>query len=234
MTDETQVFDAFDDATNAELPAQEYWGQVNIDAWNCALVKGAGKLPYDPSQHDKKFTAVDISMTPLAEMNLQWAPERNLIAQFGAWVKITWRSAQALGIGHARDLNLKYARAKLSPTGRTWEKDGEKKEETTFEFLAFFDTEEECRADYFATTGKSADDVAPTQQPVAQPAPAAVSPRDNALKFAKKIIENAYAKSPDDVMSFITEQFAKFPLVGNHISVDDAEVQEMIMNEEMK
>ena len=215
--------DAFDDATNAELPANEYYGQLAVDAWNCVLVKGTGKVPFDAAQHqpNKRLTAVDIALTPLSDMNLQFSIERGLIAQFPAWVKVTWASAQKCGCNHARDLNNSWVRCKLSPTGRTWMKDGEKKEETTLEFIEFYKDEDACRAAYLGTKG----DTASTEQ-----APAEDTARKTALAFAKVVINNAAAKTSDviECAALFNKQSEEMPVLGGLLS-SDPEVMALIV-----
>jgi hypothetical protein len=69
----TQTFDPWEEANNPPEPSyQNYlWGRVIINAWACALVKGFGKVPYDPQEHgDNRWTAIDIMIDALPEMNI--------------------------------------------------------------------------------------------------------------------------------------------------------------------
>lgn len=227
------------------------WGQFNWSAFYQNWERGQRPVPFDENIHDIKNRAIFVkfSITPLSEMNLNPPYEKESPANKPV-ARVPVKSAMKLGRVKGRNTSSLCNAWCLVESVLSGEKYQKKNDDgslmfdennapvivnkQTYKFISFFDTENECRADYFATTGKSADDVVTTEKPSA-PAPAVTSsPRDNALKFAQKIVENAYTKSPDDVTTFITEQFKKFPLVGNHLSVEDEDVQEMIMNEGLK
>ena len=229
---EEQEFDALDDATNAELPPSEYYGEIQIDAWSCVLTKGVGKEIFDGQIHNEsqKRTAVDIILRPLSESNLDFSIDRNLIAQSAAWTKITWPSAQEHGITNARELKGKFVKAGLVPTGRTWDKKdengiptGEKGTETTLKFLKIYADQTECVAEYIEKFGDRRENA---QESAVAKAPA--SPRDTALTFAKAVITNAYREDPDNVNVLVAAKFAEMPMINEHLTVNDPDVVALI------
>ena len=241
MQDE-QIYDAFDDATKAEVIEQEYnyYGQLAVEAWSCALVKGQGKVPYDPQQHKQKLTNVDMTLVPLSDMGLSFNLERTgpsgMIVQFkdSGWADVTWASAMECGINHARELNNAWAHVTMAKTGKSYTKqDGTKVEKTTFKILQIFASEDECRAAYLATKG---DDIPTTEQsPATTPAPADEN-KKNALLFIGAIIKNAVAKEGKDlekvkshVQSLLDGDYNL--MVGQYVSTEDPEVMEKIMVE---
>ena len=67
-----------------------------------------------------------------------------MIAESNEWAKIVKPSLRDLGTD-LRALNGKFVQAQLVPTGRGWvNQQGEKKENTTFKFLAVYDDFETC------------------------------------------------------------------------------------------
>jgi len=57
---EEKIQDPFDAASNPPVQTYDLFGKVELSAWACALVKGQGKVAFDPSVHEKRFTAIDI------------------------------------------------------------------------------------------------------------------------------------------------------------------------------
>jgi len=237
---DTTVVDPFDSATAAHMPSAEYYGEIIIDAWNCVLEKGSGKRPFNPQADDpaSRRTAVDIAVLPLAEANLKFSLERKLVAESKAWTGITWPSLQKLGLNNAREAKNRFCRVKLSPTGRTWiGADGEKKEETTFEFIELYGDELGCKAAFSLKGNHAAAPV--TDAPVDNAAPAvsgspAAGPDDparkTALTFAKAIVTNLARaeKDPVALQTKVAEKIAAMPMVSKYYSGDSAEIMEMI------
>lgn len=154
----TQVLDdPFDTASKATLAPRSYYGQIQIDAWHCVLVKGSGKVPFDAAQHnvDDRRTAITISLLPIPEQNIQFELARDTIAESREWAGIIWPSLKALGLTSAREAQGKWAKMQQVGTGRMYRNaKGEEKEATTFKFLALYPDETACRAAYLAETGK--------------------------------------------------------------------------------
>lgn len=232
----TVVDDPFDAATNARPPSAEYFGEIILDSWFCVLEKGVGKRPYDPQSDDpaKRSIAVDIVILPIPEANVKFSVERRLIADSKAWTGITWPSLQKLGLANARDAKNRFCRVKLTPTGRTWNgNDGNKKEETTFEFLELFADEASCKAAFAGKHTPTAASQAPTPAaPAAAPAPAdpEEAARKTALTFAKAIITNLARTEKDLVIlqTKVAEKLAAMPMVSKYFSADSPEIMQMI------
>lgn len=145
--------DPFDSASDPKLAPREYYGEVSVDCWYCALVKGQGKVPYDPAQHERRATAIDISVQPLAEQGVTFALTRSMIAESREWAAIVWPSAKELGVASVRELEGRWAKVTQVPTGRKYtNKQGETKEATTLKFLALYADEAACRAACIAET----------------------------------------------------------------------------------
>jgi hypothetical protein len=160
--------DPYESAANAKLAPRSYYGQISIDAWFCALIKGVGKVPFDPQQHDadKRCTAMDIIVTPIAEQQLNFELKREMIAESREWAGIVWPSLKELGATSPREVHNKWCKMQQVPSGRKYRaKDGTEKEATTFKFLALFDSEAECRAAYNADTGGGNDSNSDAAEP---------------------------------------------------------------------
>ena len=146
-----QYIDPLDSADNPQTEAPEYYGQATVDAWDCVLQKGYGKVPFDPQQHriNDRRTAIKIAIIPLPEQEVTRDVYREYLAEFGPWPKITLPSIKALGLT-TRQLNNAWVRATFVSEGRTYTNSaGETKESTTFKFLAVYPDEAACRAAYY-------------------------------------------------------------------------------------
>ena len=186
--------DPMDAASNATLAPRSYYGQIQIDAYFCVLVKGTGKVPFDPQQHapDKRCTALDISILPLAEQHVTYTVQRNTIAESREWAGIIWPSLKALGLTSVRQANGAWAKMQQVPSGRKYTgRDGQEKESTTFKFLALYPDEAACRAAYLAEGGKDNSAAAPvTDEPLPMDPPAS---NTHDLEVATQFIR-AFAK----------------------------------------
>jgi hypothetical protein len=160
----TQVWDVQDDPMAAAMEAeaaadamdrqwQTVYGLIEFDIWFCALVKGAGKVPYDPELHKdlKRFVAVNVAIQPVASHGAMRFPiERSFIAEFrkDGWLAVTLPSIQALGIEKhelREKLNGKYVKVEMVKTGERFTgNDGTEKEKTAPRILAVYQSEEEA------------------------------------------------------------------------------------------
>jgi hypothetical protein len=209
--------DPWDSASKAELKPAEYYGQVSVDVWFCALVKGTGKVPFDPKVHkiEERRTAIDLVLTPL-DPDAKFTPERHIIAESREWAGITWASLKALGLQSLKDLHGKFAKVTFVPTGRKYlGADGEIHESTAFKFLALYDTREQCEA----ARGKNNGANAPANT---EPA-AATSERDVAWQFVQ-----ALAKAARGNRDVLAKQIAAYPVVNKYFTVDSPEVAQLL------
>src|SRR5689334_525545 len=124
MTTPIETFDPFETASNPPTQTYDLFGKVEISAWACALVKGQGKVAYDPNVHEKRFTAVDIYVQPLPEIDVKYPKslEDHPVAESKEWASITLASIKALGVNNVREVNGRYARIARVPNGKQYEK----------------------------------------------------------------------------------------------------------------
>lgn len=238
--------DPFDSAENPVVRQAEFWGKVELDMFYAVLQKGVGKVPFDPQQHsaDKRVTAIDIKVFPVAEQNVTYDVSRNMIAESREWAGIVLPSIKSLGLT-VRELNGKYVHVVQKATGATYEnKSGETKEKTTFEFVKLFPTEAACIADYMTAGGTiSTPQYEAPARAAAQEAAAAPAngngngkERETALKFLGAIVENA-ARGQTDVYAIQTKiagTIATIPLINKHFTADSPEVLNLIVEKMQK
>lgn len=241
MTNQTN--DPWDSARDAKPRPAVYWGQLLADAQFVVLEKGIGRLPFDPQTHppERKVTAVDMSLMPIAEMGMDRPIERNAIAEFAQWTKIIQPSILALGV-EPRELNEKYVKVQMVPDGRTYKNtSGEDVNSTTFKFIKLFADENECIADYLSGNedGEEGDPSQPTEEPVvlaAQSQPtngggAAVdAEKTTAMQFLKVLVKNAANGQTDltVVQNTLQASLDTTPLVSKHFKVDSPETIQLI------
>ena len=236
----TATADVWDAIDNPQVRAgvSDYYGQVKVDTFFCVLVKGTGKVPFDPQKHsaDQRRTSIEIAMFPLPEMNISYDVSRNMLAKSREWAGIVLPSIKNLGIS-AQGLNNQWVHLRTKSTGSTYtNKNGETRERTTFEFVALFQDEATCRAAY---NSAAADGPAPVQQP----APAAAPPngngngagsqkeKDAALKFLKVIVENA-ARGQTDlgiIQATVAANIANMAPIAKFFTGDSPETMQLIM-----
>lgn len=218
-----------------EIPTntRDYFGQINLD---CVMMvfpgaKGSGQRPvvYDPNQHKGKqpFVQITATLNPLPEMQLTRETSRNWQNYNSDWTKITMPSIRKLGFVNSEgkcDLikfNNSWVKFQFVP-GFTKNKDPEKPNYTTMEFLAVFKGEEECRAAYLAENGEESEAPQHTE-PQSQTSEAVAS----ALVFVRSIAENAMKAGnsvPEAVDAFLTQNSA----VCAGLKIDSPEIQNML------
>lgn len=162
-----------DVANEATLAPQTYFGQILLDAWFCALVKGVGKVPYDPQQHDKRFTAIKLTLAPFAGSKATYSIEREYVAEFKEWAGTVLPSIHSVGLTPT-GINKRWVRVEMVKTG-TYQKNGETKDLTSPKIIAVFDSEEACAqaANSFFTRSSSEpiEDPFPAEMPSNGPKP---------------------------------------------------------------
>jgi hypothetical protein len=218
------VLDPYDRAAHAQFAPREYWGQLQVDAWLCVLVKGRGKVPFDPAVHseDKACTALNIAVVPLAEQNVQFAVERELIAESNEWIKIVWPSLRKLGFVSPRDAKGKWVKCHFVPSGRTYtDKSGNEREATTFEFLELYPDEAACRAAYQAASGHVDDDDVPDVG--SDPLPQNDGRKTAAFEFVKVLVKTTHGNRDD-----LAREMAGIAMIAEFFTVDSPEVQELL------
>jgi len=237
MLQETKEFDPFEEASNPPEQTYDLFGMVEINAWACAFQKGVkGGVPYDPAVHEKRHTMIDIFIQPLPEINVKYPKslEFHDVTWSVSWSKFTLPSIKALGIDNVREINGKWARVARVPNGRQYPaKDtqgnptGEMKDETTFKFVQFFDTEDACRSAYLAAGGQ------PSGNGHNNPTFTSVTPEDaeriQALNILRVVINNV---APGKLNFAEVEEAIKahvfYPHVEKWYTVDSVETRELI------
>lgn len=236
MNETYKAYDPWAAASNPTFGNSGFWGQLKVEAWTCTLVKGQGKVPFNPQVHDKPATAIDLVILPLAEQNITNAnaTERHMIAESQPWANITWKSLKALGVNSLSEVRDRWCHVVCVPDGTTYEKNGQIKEGTMFKFVSLFDTENACREDYLKTNGNGQ-----THAPVnnstpptnGKPAAAAPDKKATALQFLKVIVANA-CKGQNDmntVTQTIAQNIALYPMVNEFFTADSIETTQLVL-----
>lgn len=221
------VDDPWASSENPVFRAAEYFGQINIDTWYCVLEKGTGKIQFDPKIHgaDARRTAIDMVLNPLAELNITFEVSRSLVAESADWAKIVLPSIKQFGLS-PRELNGKWVKLQYKGTGRKYvNREGEERENTTFEFLKLYQSEAECRADY------SGDTPAPANS-VSNAVPDTDKEKTTALAFLKSFVEVACKNNTelDKIRATVSTNISGTPLLAKYFTVDSAEVTTLIAN----
>ena len=215
--------DPFDAATNAKLRPREYYGQLAVDAYFAKLVKGTGKVPWDPQADsvDNRVTAVNISLIPLPACGLSFKLERSMIAESVEWAKIVWPSLRTNGVQSAKLADGIWVKLVQEPTGRKYRTStGEEREASTFKILVVYPDEAACEAAYQATQG--GDDgpgAATSTQPVADP---------RARETAKQFII-ALAKQHHGNMDAVKRAVAMIPMITAAFDPESTEFAEIVL-----
>ena len=218
-----------------EIPTntRDYFGQINLD---CVLMvfpgaKGSGQRPvvYDPNVHKGKqpFSQITATLNPLPEMQLTRETSRNWQNYNSDWTKITMPSIRKLGFvdsDGACDLqkfNGAWVKFQFVP-GFQKNKDPEKPNYTTMEFLEVYKNESACRKAYLAENGDVAEDTSYTE-----PKSTASDAVKSALVFVRSIAENAMKAGnevPEAVDAFLTQNSA----VCAGLKIDSPEIQALL------
>lgn len=235
------VTNPWDTAMNPPKPASEWYGRVGVGVWFCALIKGQGKVTWDPNQVDpntgnppRRYTAIDMKLTPITDSPINDL-ERTMIAEFGEWPEIVLPSLKDLGITNLQSLNGQWAKLETVATGRTYKNDqGETKDATTFKFLEVYTNETTCRAAQKASRGNG-QTAAPQSQAHAEAAAQSSGngnkERETAQKFLRPYIQNALRQSGNDLdkaRAVLAPMLAQQPLLAKYFTVDSPEVLDLL------
>lgn len=209
---------------------REYYGQILID---CVLMvfpgeKGSGMQPepYDKAKHGNKRPYVQINATldPLPEMQLTRETSSRWQNYSADWLKITMPSIKKLGFTCSdgscdlEDFNNKWVKFQFVP-GFNKNRDPEKPNYKTMEFLKVYKNEAECRQDYLAENGESS---IPSE-----PKSTADSAVASALVFVRSIAENAM-KAGNDVPDAVDDFLEKNSAACAGLKIDSPEIQNLL------
>ena len=225
--------DVWDSANSAEVAPKTYFGQIFTDAFYCVLQKGIGKVVFDPAQHseDRKLSCIKIDGNCARADGSTYTINRELIAEFRDWAGIVLPSLKVCGV-HPRDLNEKWGSWEMVKTGRTWtdRTSGETKEGTTFKFLAFFDSEEECRAAEQAHYNRPAPEAEGDDLDDTHPMPEEAPANDAQRGVAEKFLPALWKSAAGDVSKF-GELIAGNPLTSKFFDLNSPEVAAIVAEE---
>jgi hypothetical protein len=229
----------WDVAMDPPKPVYENYGQMSVNAWFCALVKGQGKLPWDPNSLDpntgtppRRYTAIDMSLNVLSEQPLNHV-ERTMLAEFGEWPELVLPSLKAIGITSLQALNGQWVRCEMVPTGRKYtNQNGDERDATTFKFLVYA-SEAECRAAWQGAKGGNGSSPAPQQSTTTanNGNGNGAQERDTALKFLKPYVQNACNQASGDLVKaqqVLAPMLAGQKLLAKYFTVDSPEVMQLL------
>lgn len=206
-------------------PAYEIWGQAFVAVWKAALVKGEGKVPFDPTIHKSMVYAIDLSIVPITEQNAKHV-ERSLIQNSKEWEMIQ-KSIKDLGVTPS-EIDQKYVRIAFEPTGETYNNaNGETKNKTFIKFLKVFKSAADCIADYGAV---NMGDVAPATDDNAG-VPAA---GQKEFESAKKLLEASLrgvvkvVSTPEEAKALVLVKIKASPVMAQFFNADSPELDDMI------
>lgn len=222
--------DPLESADNPEVQLPRYYGQAVVDGYFAVLVKGVGKMPFDPAQHtlDKRVTAIKLGIIPIAEQNVTRDVFREYIAEFGAWPKITLPSLKALGLT-VKSLNNAWVCLELVNEGRTYadKNTGEQRDSLTFKMVGHYPDEAACKAAYLNRT------VASGQEPATPSTPtngnghngngANPKEKETALQFVKVLI--GQVKGDETALS---QRIAGMPQISKHFTAQSPDVRALL------
>lgn len=221
------ALDPYERAANAQLRPREYWGQIQVDAYMCVLVRGKGKVQYDPAVHSEQDarTAMTVAVLPLPEQAVQFPIEREMIAESTEWIRTVWPSLRRFGLNNPREAKGRWCRVRFVTTGRTYTtRDGAEREATTLEFVELYADEAACRAAYRAATGHQEDEDLVIDDIEQAPLPdPAVTRAATALEFVKALIKASGGKR-----DALAAQMAAVPMIAEFYTVDSPEVQALL------
>ena len=133
----------------------ELWGQAFFSPRKFALVKGKGKVDFDPAVHKDMIWGADLSIIPIEKQPVRLT-ERTLLTIQKEWGLIQ-ASIFALGLKIA-DVDQKFVHVKFEPTGETYTNNsGDLKNKTYIKFLQVFSSEAECELNFMIQRRDSSD-----------------------------------------------------------------------------
>lgn len=215
----------------AEAPDMRF-GQANVEARFVGLIKGSGKVDFDATQHDKRYTEVVIRVDPLAETNRTFFDRREMLAEFGDFTKVVWPSLRELGCKSIRDLHGKWCVYEMAVSGQYTAKDGSKRDSTTFKFAELYSSEAECKAAYekhlserySVSAPTSADDAAMavdmTPGAGSKTTPINDTERETAKQFLAVLVKQYGANR-----AALATAIASMPMVSKYFTAESPEAQ---------
>jgi len=219
---EPREIDPFKDAMTDE--PRLFHGQLDVNAWTCVLVKGQGKVPYDPQAHQgqRTSTAIEFTVSPVdATQKLIQREMLNWTADFKGVCRPSVEALaekiakiKSLTVGQfnpLKEINEMWVKGEFVPRpdnkeGETW---------TTLKFLDVYPDEPACKN----AAGVEDDGVTPGFETPAQSP--AVDP-DRAAMAA--FLPGLWEASGHEYAKFL-ESIASNPMTAKHFNETSPEVK---------
>lgn len=242
MTEQTNIYNpdsAWDDAENPIVTSDAIWGKVFVHV-NYWYFPGDGAKPelYNPQNpaHAKKKPSVKVffQLAFLPEMGLSFEQKLELYTFSDDYKLKVLPSIANLnltkdGKGFLKALDSKWVKVERVDGFTKNRKNPERGNYKTWEFKTVFTDEEACRKDYEASWNNGepfSDDFQPREINGATD-----MKKQTALMFARIFVDEACkaAKGNKEVIiGYLQGKFSQNPDVGNYLTVESPEVQEMI------
>lgn len=213
------------DILNEEVvaPSFELWGQAYVTVWKAALVKGQGKVEFDPVMHKRMVWAIDLSIIPFSGANARTA-ERSMIQTSNEW-KLTQASIKELGVVPS-EVDQQFVKISFKPTGETYvNAAGEEKNKTYIHFEKIYPDEASCLEDSLFEEDTQTADV-PTEQQGDQDKEVATALLGQMVRTAVKGSKDLVA-----VLNALRTKLPESPVVSKHFTLDSAELLAMVQQE---
>lgn len=226
-------YDAWKMAGTEPVNHREYFGQINME---CLMMvfpgeKGSGQRPevYNPQTHKGKrpFVQIKATLNPLAEMQLSRETSCNWQNYSADWLKITMPSIRKLGFVDPdggcdlRKFDQSWVRFEFIP-GFTKNKDPEKPNYKTMQFLEVYPNEDACRKAYVEANGEAEEET-----PKSKPQSTSDSAVASALVFVRSIAENAM-RSGGDVADAVETFLTNNAQACAGLKIDSPEIQALL------
>lgn len=224
---EPREVDPFDDAMTDE--PRLFYGQVDVNPWTCVLIKGQGKVPYDPAQHNgmRTSTCVEFSISPIDPTHkliqrdpLNWtAPFKGIIRPSIEALAEKIASFKSLTVGQfnpLKEINEMWVSGEFVPRpdnkeGETW---------TTLKFLDVYPTEAACRT----AAGIEGDGTTPGFDNTQEPEPQSPPMQDKIRAQMAGFLPTMFAQSGNDYAKFL-DLIAGMPALAQHFDATSPEVE---------
>jgi hypothetical protein len=225
-----QTYDPWDDAASAEAPPLVFLRPDHDGRVALRIGEGPGQgalrrraTPRRGSPHGRRAEHLAAARPARAVYH-----QRSFIAQSPEWYRYIWPSLKALGLTNPKEAIDKWCKCEQVGTGRTYRNSaGEEKEETVVKFLALYDSEDACRAAYYADTGQVPGNGA-TDEPIPgfddAPDPAADDPQ---RQTARAFIETL-AKQHKGDLAAIRKAVVNIPMITQHYPPESEDFAQVV------
>jgi len=226
----------------AEGP-KRYYGKLEASEQLVCLVKGVGRVPYDPSDPAQAKKRAHVAVTIAVHCEKRdgdpYTIGRTMLVedkQQPDWRDVTLPSLEMLGVPSLDSLNGAWACVELVPVGTWIGRDGIERTRTAIKVVALFDTETAMHAARRGhgrgepTAEVPAPTVRPTRNtPQAMPAPAPnAAQRQQALAMLPALIEAAEAQG-GSITANLEKLMAGIPIFAKAgVSIGDEDVQALL------